>query len=132
MSRYTEGQSVKYVVDILRQGAARIAKKQRQINDHELLILDQPTSDDGNSSMADFVEDPSTSVEDQALSDLDVEGLLARLPSKQRRVIFLVVICQMTQRKAAAQMGISLKAVNTLKHKALVSLRAKIAKAGRR
>lgn len=88
---------------------------------YSLVSLDAPTGEDGSDSMSRLgAEDESLELFEEWSS---VAHLLERLPTRERRILYLRFVTGQTQSQIAEQLGISQMHVSRLLAKTLVQLR---------
>jgi RNA polymerase sigma-B factor len=84
--------------------------------------LDQPAGDDGDAVLGDFVTNPRFSEDHEDL--LVLPELVQRLPEREREIVRLRYVDELTQDEIAARMGISQMHVSRLLRRALERMRA--------
>ena len=109
----------------LRREAIRLAKKHKRLREHELLILNDPISQDA--------EDESTEMIDTIASSNDVflevedsvflQEALSLLTPQQQKIITATVLEGRPENEAAIRFGMSQPAVHQMKERALKKLR---------
>jgi RNA polymerase sigma-B factor len=83
--------------------------------------LDQPVGSDGDSTFAELLVDAGPAEEPEDL--LVLPGLVRQLPERQRQVIQLTYVHELTQREIGARIGCSQMQVSRLLRRALERLR---------
>mgnify|MGYP000960425717 FL=1 len=109
----------------LRREAIRLAKKHKRLREHELLILNDPISQDA--------EDESTEMIDTIASSNDVflevedsvflQEALSLLTPQQQKIITATVLEGRPENEAAIRFGMSQPAVHQMKERALKKLK---------
>ena len=109
----------------LRREAIRLAKKHKRLREHELLILNDPISQDA--------EDESTEMIDTIASSNDVflevedsvflQEALSLLTPQQQKIITATALEELPENEAAIRFGMSQPAVHQMKERALKKLR---------
>ena len=86
--------------------------------------LDQPAGEDGDATLADFLVDrrPAEEVEDL----LVLPELVGRLPDRERRIVLLRYVDELTQDEIAARMHISQMHVSRLLRRAIERMRGQL------
>jgi RNA polymerase sigma-B factor len=86
--------------------------------------LDQPAGENGEAVLGDFVVDkrPREELEDM----LVLPGLVARLPERERRIVLLRYVEELTQDEIAARMQISQMHVSRLLRRAIARMRCQL------
>jgi RNA polymerase sigma-B factor len=86
--------------------------------------LDQPAGENGEAVLGDFVVDkrPREELEDL----LVLPGLVARLPERERRIVLLRYVEELTQDEIAARMQISQMHVSRLLRRAIARMRCQL------
>ncbi|TDA65766.1 MAG: sigma-70 family RNA polymerase sigma factor [Clostridia bacterium] len=109
----------------LRHEAIRLAKKHRRLREHELLILNDLLSQDGEDEVTEMLEtiaatdDTLTEVEDMVF----LQEALTLLTPQQQKVITATVLEERTEQEVAEELGMSQPAVHQMKERALNRLR---------
>ena len=109
----------------LRRESIRLAKKHKRLREHELLILNDPISQDA--------EDESTEMIDTIASSNDVflevedsvflQEALSLLTPQQQKIITATALEELPENEAAIRFGMSQPAVHQMKERALKKLR---------
>ena len=109
----------------LRREAIRLAKKHKRLREHELLILNDPISQDA--------EDESTEMIDTIASSNDVflevedsvflQEALSLLTPQQQKIITATALEELPENEAAIRFGMSQPAVHQMKERALKKLK---------
>jgi RNA polymerase sigma-B factor len=86
--------------------------------------LDQPAGDEGDAVLGDFVMD--TSAREEVENLLILPELIGRLPERERRIVLLRYIDELTQDEIAERLGISQMHVSRLLRRALERMRAEL------
>ena len=112
-----------YITGIKRK-AYKIAKKQQNLKQHEVLILNKSVDDmEGNSvEMIDIVADCDNvvaKIEDR----INIEQMLSHLTLKQQQLIKMIFFQELTEKRAAERLGISQPAANKIKNRALKKIK---------
>lgn len=89
--------------------------------------LDQPAGDEGDAVLGDFVMDTSPREEPENL--LILPELVGRLPERERRIVLLRYVDELTQDDIAERLGISQMHVSRLLRRALERMRAELVEA---
>jgi RNA polymerase sigma-B factor len=90
--------------------------------------LDQPAGEDGDAVLGDFLEDRSPREEPENL--LVLPELVERLPGRERRIVLLRYVDDLTQDEIAERMGMSQMHVSRLLRRALDRMRNELVEAG--
>jgi len=112
-----------YITGIKRK-AYKITKKQQNLKQHEVLILNKSVDDmEGNSvEMIDIVADCDNvvaKIEDR----INIEQMLSHLTLKQQQLIKMIFFQELTEKRAAERLGISQPAANKIKNRALKKIK---------
>jgi RNA polymerase sigma-B factor len=86
--------------------------------------LDQPAGEEGDAVLGDFVMD--TSAREEAENLLILPDLVARLPERERSIVLLRYVDELTQDQIAERLGISQMHVSRLLRRALERMRAEL------
>jgi RNA polymerase sigma-B factor len=86
--------------------------------------LDQPAGEEGDAVLGDFVEDSSAREEVDDL--LVLPSLVRALPERERRIVVLRYVDELTQDQIAERLGISQMHVSRLLRRAIGSMRAEL------
>jgi RNA polymerase sigma-B factor len=89
--------------------------------------LDQPAGEEGGAVLGDFVVDTSPREETENL--LILPELVGRLPERERRIVVLRYVDELTQDQIAERLGISQMHVSRLLRRALDRMRAELVEA---
>ncbi len=89
--------------------------------------LDQPAGEEGGAVLGDFVVDTSPREETENL--LILPELVGRLPDRERRIVVLRYVDELTQDQIAERLGISQMHVSRLLRRALDRMRAELVEA---
>ncbi|HEX9342288.1 MAG TPA: SigB/SigF/SigG family RNA polymerase sigma factor [Actinomycetota bacterium] len=89
--------------------------------------LDQPAGEDGDAVLGDFLEDRSSSEELENL--LILPELVERLPERERRIVLLRYVDDLTQDEIAERMSMSQMHVSRLLRRALERMRVQLVEA---
>jgi RNA polymerase sigma factor (sigma-70 family) len=114
-----------WILTGLRHEAIRLSKMNRQLREHELLILNQSVVEDvrgAATEMIDLIATQSDTLEEVEIN-LFVQSVLTLLTLQQQKVIILTVLEGAKEQEVAEEMGISQPAVHQLKTRALNRLR---------
>jgi RNA polymerase sigma-B factor len=120
-----EARALAWFITGLRREAIRLAKKYRQLDERELLILDEPMVDQDlpeKLSMLDTIA-AAVDVADEVEGSMLVRDVLSLLTPLQRAVITATVLEGATEGETARRLGISQHAVHKMKERALRRLR---------
>jgi len=123
-----EARALAWFITGLRREAIRLAKKYRQLDERELLILDEPMVDQDLSeklSMLDTIA-AAVDVSDEVEGSVLVRDVLSLLTQQQRAVITATILEGTTEGETAMKLGISQQAVNKVKERALGRLRKRL------
>ncbi|HBT48190.1 MAG TPA: RNA polymerase subunit sigma-24 [Peptococcaceae bacterium] len=105
--------------------AARLAKKQKRLKEHELLILNELLSqeaEDEEREMVDTIASPSDTLA-EVEDALFLEEALSLLTPQQQKVIIATILNGATEQEVAKELGISQPAVHRMKVRALNRLK---------
>ncbi|WP_254388540.1 sigma-70 family RNA polymerase sigma factor [Thermanaeromonas sp. C210] len=105
--------------------ATRLARKQKYLRKHELLILNKPVnqeSEEEEREMVDALASPADTLA-EVEDTLFLEEALSVLTPQQQRVIIATVLNGATEYEVAKKLGISQPAVHRIKVRALNRLR---------
>jgi RNA polymerase sigma-B factor len=86
--------------------------------------LDQPTGEDGDSTLGDFVSDRTANEDRENL--IVLPDLVRRLPAREQLIIHMRYVDELTQDQIADKMGISQMHVSRLIRRALERMRAQL------
>jgi len=115
----------------LRHEAIRLAKKQKRLREHELLILNSPLSQDTEDEETEKLD--TIAAADDILAEVEnslfLQEALSLLTPQQQKVITAIVLEERTEQEVAIELGMSQPAVHQMKERALNRLR-KIVKNG--
>ena len=89
--------------------------------------LDQPAGEDGDAVLGDFVTDRTTSEEPENL--IVLPDLVKRLPARERQIIRMRYVEELTQDEIAVRIGISQMHVSRLLRRAIERMRAQLIEA---
>lgn len=122
---HEDARIVSWFLTGLRREAIRLAKKQKRLLEHELLILDEllrKNPEDEELQMLDVLTAKNDTLA-EVESTLFLEEVLSLLTPDQKKVINATVLEGLTERELASEMGIARQSVNKLKERALNRLR---------
>lgn len=122
---HEDARIVSWFLTGLRREAIRLAKKQKRLLEHELLILDEllrKNPEDEELQMLDVLTAKNDTIA-EVESTLFLEEVLSLLTPDQKKVINATVLEGFTERELASEMGIARQSVNKLKERALNRLR---------
>lgn len=115
----------------LRHEAIRLAKKQKRVQEHELLILNNPLSLEAEDEETERLD--TVAATDDILSEVEemifLQEVLSLLTPQQQKVITATVLEERTEQEVAIELGMSQPTVHQMKERALKKLR-KIVKNG--
>lgn len=113
-----------YITGIKRK-AWEIAKKQRNLKQHEMLILNKSIYDmEGKSvEMIDIIADSNNNTELEIEEKINIEQVLSHLTLKQQQVIKMIFFQEMTEKGVADKLDISQPAAHKIKTRALRSMK---------
>lgn len=115
----------------LRHEAIRLAKKQKRLQEHELLILNNPLSLEAEDEETERLD--TVAATDDIFSEVEemifIQEVLSLLTPQQQKVITVTVLEERTEQEVAIELGMSQPAVHQMKERALKKLR-KIVKNG--
>ncbi|MGH2330623.1 sigma-70 family RNA polymerase sigma factor [Thermoanaerobacter mathranii] len=109
----------------LRHEAIRLVKKNKQIQKHELLILNARLKGDDEDEETEMIDN----IADTRDTFMEVENLiflqeiLSLLTPKQQKVIKATILDGYTEKEVSADLGISQSAVHHIKERALKRLK---------
>ncbi len=109
----------------LRHEAIRLAKKHKRLREHELLILNDPISQDAEDEVTEMLDTIATTndvlleVEDSVF----LQEALSLLTPQQQKVITATVLEGRPENEAAIRFGMSQPAVHQMKERALNKLK---------
>jgi RNA polymerase sigma-B factor len=109
----------------LRREAIRLAKKHKRLREHELLILNDPISQDAEDEATEMIDTIASSndvfleVEDSVF----LQEALSLLTPQQQKIITATVLEGRPENEAAIRFGMSQPAVHQMKERALKKLR---------
>lgn len=109
----------------LRREATRLARKQKRLRDHELLILNELVSkeaDEEGTEMLDTIPAP-TNVCAEVENTLLLQQIFSLLTPQQQKVITMTILEGIPEQKVADEMGVTRQAVNRIKLRALKRLK---------
>lgn len=101
----------------IQRESARLSKRRKRLYNYELLILNTPTTIDGEELVNCIATTSDTAAE--ALENTFVHEILSLLSRKQRIVVFETVIEDVPERVVADELGLSQQAIHRLKIRAL-------------
>ncbi|WP_347490010.1 sigma-70 family RNA polymerase sigma factor [Desulfoscipio sp. XC116] len=119
-----EARAIAWFLTGLRREAIRLAKKYRQLDERELLILDGPAEQNADSdalSLIDTIftaEDVSNSAEDAVF----IQKALSLLTPQEQMVIKATILDGFTERETARELEVSQPVVHRIKNRALNKL----------
>jgi RNA polymerase sigma-B factor len=109
----------------LRHEAIRLAKKQKRLREHELLILNSPLSQDTEDEETEKLD--TIAAADDILAEVEnslfLQEALSLLTPQQQKVITAIVLEERTEQEVAIELGMSQPAVHQMKERALNRLR---------
>jgi len=120
-----EARAIAWFLTGLRHEAIRLTKKYRQLNEHELLLLNGPASqstDPDKLTMIDVIP-AAVDVPGEAEGMIFVQEALLLLTPQEQRVVRATILDGFTEREAAKKLGISQPVVHRAKERALKKLR---------
>ncbi len=91
--------------------------------------LDQPAGEDGDAVLGDFLEDRSSPEPEELENLLVLPELVGRLPERERRIVVLRYVDDLTQDEIAERMGMSQMHVSRLLRRALDRMRDQLVEA---
>ncbi|TEB15568.1 RNA polymerase sigma-B factor [Pelotomaculum sp. FP] len=109
----------------LRREAIRLAKKHKRLREHELLILNDPISQDAEDEVTEMIDTIASSndvfleVEDSVF----LREALSLLTPQQQKIITATALEERPENEAAIRFGMSQPAVHQMKERALKKLR---------
>lgn len=121
-SNHMEAQVIAWFRTAIQQESARLERERKHLLIHELLILDAPSTPNGENMLSELVASENT--EFMAEDELFLEGVLMVLTRKQRIVILETVIQEIPEKIVASEFRTTQQAVHRLKTRALKKLRA--------
>ncbi|MEW6625089.1 MAG: sigma-70 family RNA polymerase sigma factor [Bacillota bacterium] len=126
-----EARIVAWFITGLRHEAIRLAKKQKRLQEHELLILNNPLSLEAEDEETERLD--TVAATDDIFSEVEemifIQEVLSLLTPQQQKVITVTVLEERTEQEVAIELGMSQPAVHQMKERALKKLR-KIVKNG--
>lgn len=120
-SERMEAQITAWFKTAIQQEGARLERKRNRLYVHELLVLNAPSTPNGEDMLSELAatEDTEFAAEDE----LFLEEVLMLLTLKQRIVILETVIEEMPEHVVAAELKTSQQAIHRLKTRALKRLK---------
>jgi RNA polymerase sigma-B factor len=120
-----EARALAWFITGLRREAIRLAKKYRQLDERELLILDEPMVDQDLSEKLSMLDTIAAAVDvaAEAEGSVLVQDALSLLTQLRRAVITATVLEGATEGEGAARLGMSQQAIHRVKERALSRLR---------
>lgn len=111
----------------IRHEIIKISKKQQDLRQNEVLILNKPVDDSEDSSieMGDIIADCDNMLSHME-EKIDIEKALWDLTLKQRQVTKMIFYLEMTEKETASKLGISQPAVHSIKNRALKKIRERM------
>lgn len=109
----------------LRRESIRLAKKHKRLREHELLILNNPISQDAEDEVTEMIDTIASSndvfleVEDSVF----LQEALSLLTPQQQKIITATILEGRPENEAAIRFGMSQPAVHQMKERALKKLR---------
>jgi len=120
-----EARIVAWFLTGLRNEAIRLTNKHRQIQEHELLILNEQLSQDAEDEEMELLDTIRSTGDTPAeiVDKLYLQDTLSLLTPQQQKVIEATILEGTTEIEAAKQLGMSQPAVHQMKERALKRLR---------
>lgn len=109
----------------LRREAIRLAKKHKRLHEHELLILNDPVSQDAEDDVTEMLDTiaAANNVFLEVENAVFLQEALSLLTPRQQKVIAATVLEGRTENEAAQRLGMSQPAVHQMKERALNRLK---------
>lgn len=109
----------------LRHEAIRLAKKHKRLREHELLILNEPISQDAEDEVTEMLDTiaATNDVLWEVENSVFLQEALSLLTPQQQKVIRVTVLEGRPESEAAIRLGMSQPAVHQMKERALNKLR---------
>lgn len=120
-----EARAIAWFLTGLRREASRLAKKYRQLDEHELLILNCPvpqSADSDELTMIDAIP-AAVDVPGEAEGMVFIQKALSLLTPQEQRVVKAAILDGFTERKAAKELRVSQPVVHRVKERVLNKLR---------
>jgi len=116
---------VAWFITGLRHEAIRLEKKQKRLEEHELLILNNPLSLEAEDEETERLN--TVAATDDILSEVEemifLQEVLSLLTPQQQKVITATVLEERTEQDVALELGMSQPAVHQMKERVLKRLR---------
>ncbi len=109
----------------LRREAIRLAKKHKRLRKHELLILNDPISQDAEDEVTEMIDTIASSndVFGEVEDSVFLREALSLLTPQQQKIITATALEGRPENEAAIRFGMSQPAVHQMKERALNKLR---------
>ena len=109
----------------LRREAIRLAKKHKRLREHELLILNDPISQDAEDESTEMIDTIASSndVFSEVEDSVFLQEALSLLTPQQQKIITATALEELPENEAAIRFGMSQPAVHQMKERALKKLR---------
>ena len=109
----------------LRRESIRLAKKHKRLREHELLILNDPISQDAEDEVTEMIDTIASSndVFLEVENSVFLQETLSLLTPQQQKIITATVLEGRPENEAAIRFGMSQPAVHQMKERALKKLR---------
>ena len=109
----------------LRRESIRLAKKHKRLREHELLILNDPISQDAEDEATEMIDTIASSndVFSEVEDSVFLQEALSLLTPQQQKIITATALEELPENEAAIRFGMSQPAVHQMKERALKKLR---------
>lgn len=114
---YRDAEIAAWLATGIQRESIRLSKRKKRLCNHELFILNTPTTVDGEELLSSIATTSDTAAE--AVGNIFVNEILSLLSQKQRIVVFETVIEDVPERVVADELGLSQQAIHRLKIRAL-------------